>query len=261
MSNINFIFRYLKYFLQGQNRHDLQSPFMFQFYEEVFRYDKATPLQKQFEKLRKQLLKNPQIIKVRDFGAGFSGKIYKELSVHYITEHSSKPAKYARLLSRIVKYFNAESILEIGTSVGISALYQQSGNPNAKMITLEGCENTAEIAKASFNEFAEYNIELIEGEFDDTLEKALSKFTRLDYLFIDGNHKLEPTLKYFEQCLPYLHDKSVVIIDDINWSEGMMEAWEKLKNHPRVTVSIDLFMMGILFVNPDLSKESFNVRY
>ncbi len=261
MSNINFVFRYLKYYLLGQNRHDLQSPFMFQLYENVFRRDKPTPIQRKFEQLRKYLLNDYTKIKVRDFGAGFGGIIYKERSIHYITKHSSKPAKYARLLSRLIKYFEFNSLLEIGTSVGISALYQQSGNPKAKLITLEGCENTSAIALKAFDEFAEYNIELIQGEFNETLELALRKLSTLDYVFIDGNHKLEPTLKYFEQCLPYLNCKSLIVIDDINWSEGMMEAWEKLKNHPRVTVSIDLFMMGILFINPDLSKESFSVRY
>ena len=261
MRSLNFIISYLKYYFRGQNRHDLQSPFMYQLNERVFRKDIVELKYDKIENLRSRLMANKTLIQVRDFGAGFGGKIYKERSVHYITKHSSKPAKYARLLSRLISYSNAENLLEIGTSVGISALYQLSGNPKAKLITLEGCENTAALAKNSFAAFPEFNIEIIQGAFDDTLSLALKKFAKLDFVFIDGNHKLEPTLNYFEQCLPYLNAHSVIVIDDINWSEGMKEAWKKLKNHPRVTVSVDLFMLGILFVDTDLSKEQFSIRY
>ncbi len=261
MRSLNFIFCYIRYCLRSQNRHDLQSPFMYQLYENVFRYDKVELKFNKIENLRSRLLEDHSLIQVRDFGAGFGGKIYKERSVNYITKHSSKPAKYARLLSRLIRYTNSENLLEIGTSVGISALYQSAGNSKAKLITMEGCENTAAIAKKSFAEFPECKIEIVEGTFDDMLTSSLKKIAKLDYVFIDGNHKYEPTLNYFEQCLPYFHNDSIIVIDDINWSEGMKEAWKKLQNHSRVTVSIDLFMLGILFINRDLSKEQFSIRY
>ena len=175
MGSLNFIFCYLKYLLRSQNRHDFQSPFMYQLNERVFRKDKVELKFDKIENLRSRLLADHSLLQVRDFGAGFGGKIYKERSVHYITKHSSKPAKYARLLSRLISYTKSENLLEVGTSVGISALYQLSGNPKAKLITLEGCENTVAIAKKSFTEFPEYNIEIIQGAFDDTLSIALKK--------------------------------------------------------------------------------------
>ena len=148
-----------------------------------------------------------------------------------------------------------------GTSVGISALYQQAGNPSAKIITLEGCPETATLARASFAKFSGNRIQLVEGSFQETLSTVLQQIPEIDYVFIDGHHQLQPTLNYFEMCLSKLHANSIVIIDDINWSDEMREAWKKIKQHPRVSISIDVFMMGIVFLNPGFSKEEFVIRY
>jgi predicted O-methyltransferase YrrM len=261
IGKFKFISRYLNYFIHGQNRHHLQAPFIFQLNEAVFRKDKKDEVQTKIEVIRKQLLNDNRILNIRDFGAGFGGKVYHQRSVKFITKRSGKPAKYARLLFRLTNYFKPEYMLELGTSVGISALYQAAGNPKCKLITLEGCESTATIAEDNFRKFPEYSIQIIKGAFDQTLENAIEQLPRLDYVFIDGHHKLEPTLKYFELCLSKIHEHSIVVIDDINWSDEMREAWKKIISHTRVTVSINIFMMGIVFFNPDLSKENFNIRY
>ena len=83
----------------------------------------------------------------------------------------------------------------------------------------------------------------------------------LDFIYIDGNHKLLPTIAYFEQILEKSHKNTIFVIDDINWSAEMQKAWSIIKNHTKVHVTVDLFMMGLVFLNPDLSKEHFIIRY
>jgi len=137
--------------------------------------------------------------------------------------------------------------LEMGTSLGISTIYQSQAAMNAQFITLEGDPQIAELARMYFDDFNVKNVELIEGRFEDTLQSALQKLKRLDYVFIDGNHRLAPTLEYFETCLKYAHEDSIFVFDDIHWSDEMDQAWEQVKKHPQVKISIDLFHMGIVF--------------
>jgi predicted O-methyltransferase YrrM len=83
----------------------------------------------------------------------------------------------------------------------------------------------------------------------------------LDLVFIDGHHLKDPTLDYFEQCLGKAHNDSVFILDDIHWSQGMEEAWEQVKHHPRVSVTIDLYTMGLVFLRSEQAREHFRLRY
>jgi len=261
MNALRLIFAYIRHYIVAKNRHGLQSTFAYNLNEAVWRKDCKNPIQYNIEQYRKTLKHDNTTIEVRDFGAGFSGKVYKELAVSYIAKRSSKPPKYARMLFRLVNHLKPKYILEIGTSVGISALYQAMGNPDCKLVTLEGCENTATLAAKGFKEFPELDIEVLVGEFSSTIPEALSKLPRLDYVYLDGNHKLEPTLKYFNMCLEKAHNETVFIVDDINWSDEMKTAWNTIRNHSRVTISIDVFMMGIVFINKGFSKEHFKIRY
>lgn len=261
MNSIRLVIDYIYYYLTAKNRHGLQSTFVYNLNEAVWTRDQSNPVQYNIEQYRKALKQNHSKISVRDFGAGFSGKVYNELPISFVTKRSSKSPKYARMLFRLVQHLKPQYLLEVGTSVGISALYQGMGNPNCKLITLEGCENTASLANNGFKQFSDVDIEVLVGEFSNTIPLALSKLPKLDYVYLDGNHKLEPTLKYFELCLEKANDDTVFVVDDINWSDEMKAAWNKIINHPRVTISIDVFMMGIVFLNKGFSKEHFKIRY
>ncbi len=255
-----FVWRYLVYYLSAQSKHDIHSPFVFDLVTKVFNKDQALPIFKPIEKRRRDLLKDKSIIRVRDFGAGFGGTVYNERTISYITKNSSKPKKYARLLYRLTNYFKPDVLLELGTSVGISALYQSLGNQEGKLITIEGCEHTSAIAQQTFAALNTKNIFLINDEFEPALEKVFATHSSLDYVFIDGNHRKEPTINYFNRCLKQSNSKTIFIIDDINWSDEMRDAWKEIQQHPQVKITIDLFMMGLVFINPDFSKENFKIR-
>jgi predicted O-methyltransferase YrrM len=167
-------------------------------------------------------------------------------------------SKRAKLLFRMVRYFNAKNILELGTSLGLAASALSLGNKQACITTIEGCPETAKIAQEQFHTFQLNNIQLMVGSFEKTLPVLTSNL--YDFVYIDGNHTKQATLNYFEMLLPKAHNNTVFIFDDIHWSPEMTEAWKTIIKHPKVTVSIDTFFWGIVFFRKEQAKEHFVIR-
>ncbi len=206
------------------------------------------------------MLRSTEQLQITDFGAGSHINNKKLKKVRDIVRNSAKSPKYGQLLFRLAHHLKSEKILELGTSLGISSLYLGLAVPNGQMITLEGCPETAAKAADNFAALQADHIQLITGEFSGTLPQALQELGSLDLAFIDGNHQKQPTLDYFGQCLEYAHNNSLFIFDDIHWSTEMEEAWQEIKDHPAVSVSIDLFFMGLVFFRKEQAKEHFVIR-
>ena len=212
------------------------------------------------EDLRTQLLNSEKEIQINDFGAGSNINIASKRKIKDITRNSAKNQKFGELLYQIVKLYQPQIILELGTSLGISTCYLATGNKKSKVITLEGCENTAGIAKNNFRRLNQKNITLILGDFKNTLQEELSKLKSIDLAFIDGNHQEKPTIEYFEKILKYSHEKTIFIFDDIHWSKGMEKAWKYIIQNQKVSLSIDLFFVGIVFIDQELQKSNSFMR-
>ncbi len=247
---------YAGYYLTSHNAHHIHSPFVYQLYTRVISPDKNQKHFKEIEQIRKQFLNNHNKIPTIN-----STNSATEKSIADIAKNSLKSPRYARLIYRLATYFNPSVCVELGTSLGISTLYLASAI-KGKVITLEGNDAVLQLARQEFDKSSYGSrIETVQGMFDETLPGVLAGISKTDFVFFDGNHQYEPTLKYFNMCLDKVHSKSVFVFDDINWSEGMKRAWNEIKNHPKVTVTIDLFMMGLVFFDPDLSKQDFVLRY
>ena len=143
--------------------------------------------------------------------------------------------------------------------MGLAKLTMASAAPKAKIITLEGCPETARIAEKYFNQFNLKNIHIELGNFKDTLGEVIRN-NKFDLIFLDGNHQKTPTIEYFEECLNAVHNDSVMVFDDIHWSKPMEEAWKIIKGHPKVSVTIDTFQWGIVFFRKEQPKEHFILR-
>ena len=157
--------------------------------------------------------------------------------------------------------FQPETGLELGTSLGISSAYIAKANATSSFTTIVGCSEIAAIAKENFASLNIKNVQQIIGNFDDELPKYLNRTEKLDFVFFDGNHRKEPTLNYFKQCLAKANDNSVFVFDDIYWSSEMKEAWTEIKKHERVTVTIDLFFLGIVFFRKEQARQDFILRF
>lgn len=252
--------QYANYLAKAKNRHGIHSPFVYELLDKVI-YDKhGYPAYDTVKTIRNQLLSRTDEIVITDLGAGSTVNRSNRRKVSDIAKNSAKAGKWGELLFRLSKRFKPETMIELGTSLGIGSLYQLLGNPTGTLVTFEGCPNTAAIAKEQF-QTAGIDPTMVQGNFDDTLQPFLESIEKLDWAFIDGNHQKEPTIRYFEQCLEKCHNDSVLLFDDIYWSKGMAEAWENIKAHERVNVTLDLFQVGIVFLRKEQPKQHFIIRY
>ena len=252
---------YLRYLRKAGNRHDVHSPFVFALVVEVLRKRIPRAEHADTEKLRAALLKDARTITVTDLGAGSRNNNNSERRVRDIARTALKPRGQAEQLARMARYFKSRNVLELGTSLGITTLYLAECVPNARIHTIEGCPAIAGIAQENFNARKAGNIISHVGPFNTELPTVLKSMDSLDLVFIDGNHAAEPTLDYFNRCLGKAHNDTVFVFDDIHWSEGMEEAWAAIKAHQQVTVTIDLFHFGIVFIRKEQQREDFVLRY
>ena len=260
MFNLRFVKDYLMYRLKAKTRHGVHSPFVYRLVDKVIYDFNAKKVYPEVEKVREGLLADGRMITITDLGAGSHVNNDRQKKISNIATNALKPPRLAQLLYRLVADLQPDSVIELGTCLGITSIYLQKAAPNAKVYTLEGCPETAGIAKESFEKAGLNNIELTTGNFDNTLPGVIARLDKLDFVFVDGNHQKEATLKYFEWCLPKVHDGTLLIFDDIYWSQGMKEAWAQIKAHPKVTVTIDLFWIGLVYFKTDQAKEDFVIK-
>jgi predicted O-methyltransferase YrrM len=256
--------KYLAYYVTASNGkgHGVHSPFVFDFIRNVLRDKKKYDCYVAIESQRQKLKANNELIEVEDFGAGSSVIKTNQRVVKDIANSSLKPKKYAQLLFRMVRYYQPATILELGTSLGITSCYLSVANENAQLYTCEGAGNIAAIAHQTFNSLQLKNIEMIKGDFAKTVPPLFVKIKKIDFAFVDGNHRKKPTLQYFELLLNHSTNSSILIFDDIHWSAEMESAWSVIQQHPTVTLTIDLFFIGLVFINPDFKvTQHFKIRY
>lgn len=262
---------YLQFLWHSKNEHAVHSPFVFSLITKCFYDRKPKTDYSALKEYRNSLLENKTAISVTDFGAG--SKVFKSnmREIAQIANTAGISRKRAELLYRITNYFHPESILEIGTSMGLASSALRLGNPNAKITTLEGCPETAKIAQKQFRQFGFGNVNSVVTEFGSYLEKMNSSANgstehyslnteQFSLIYFDGNHSKKATLEYFELLLPTITNETVWIFDDIHWSAEMEEAWKTIQKHPKVTVTIDTFQWGLVFFRYEQAKEHFIIR-
>ncbi|MDR0941974.1 MAG: class I SAM-dependent methyltransferase [Bacteroidales bacterium] len=253
----------IQYYICARHKygHGIHSPFVYDFVRNVLRRKKKHAEFAVIEQRRKELRTQNSTIEVLDLGAGSVQLRTKQRAVSDIARTSLSPQKYARLLHTIISHYQSSTILELGTSLGVSAAYLALGNTQARCVTLEGAPAIAAIARETFAACNLDRIELIEGNFADTLPLVLEKLHHVDFAFIDGNHQQQATLDYFNTILPYCSEKTILVFDDICWSEGMYAAWQEICAHPQVSISVSLCKLGIVFLRKGIEKQNFTIRY
>ncbi|MFY7740980.1 MAG: O-methyltransferase [Flavobacterium sp.] len=257
---LHIIKSYLTFLWNSKNQHGVHSPFVFDLVTKCI-YDKKTYQEYYVLKnYRNSLLQNKNTIEVTDFGAG--SRVFKSntRAINQIAKNAGVSSIRAELLFRIVNYFQPKNILEIGTSLGLATSALAMGNKNGKNVTLEGCPNTINQCQLQLQKFNINNVECINTKFEDYLKTHNLKLTTYDLIYFDGNHSKKATLDYFELLLHTITNDSIWIFDDIHWSKDMEKAWEIIKNHPKVKVTIDTFQWGIVFFRTEQEKEHFVIR-
>lgn len=259
--HLQLAFRYLRYLLGAKTKYYIHSTFVYELIEEVLSDERNYYAFLDIEYLRKKLLASGDEITVTDYGAGSKVMKGKQRKIWEIAKYSAIRPSFGRLLFGLATYLKPKQILELGTSLGISTLYLAKAQSKAAVTTLEGCPHLSAYARRNFEILKTPNVEVITGDFKNTLPQYLQRQPILDLVFFDGNHRKEATLDYFNQCLPHIRNTSCFVFDDIHWSTEMEAAWEAIKAHPKVTVTIDVFKVGLVFFHQEQAKEHFELYY
>ena len=295
MSKIHQIGAFIRHFLTAWNTSGeaIHSPYLFRLVRFVLRDENAYYCFRDIERRRELLLACEDSLDVVDYGsAGSPEGLHVQRCVCDIAKNHLESARVGQVLFRIVNFLHEEEkrplqILELGTSLGITTAYLASVDSRNKVVTMEGSEAVLRVAQGVWKMLKLENIEWIQGNIDDTLYNIYSvqksefrsqssefrvqnsefrcqssevKGERIDLAFVDANHTYEATMRYADFLLNRLTEKGILVLDDIHYSEQMERAWRELKADPRVTTSMDLYHVGLLFVDTHYLKRHYRIR-
>jgi predicted O-methyltransferase YrrM len=255
---VNIVAEYIKYQWNARGRHGAHSPFLYDLVDVCLRI----PLDKQdlliAQGLVDLLKSDSRSIQITDAGAG-SHKLGKERKVSSILAVSSSKGKYAKLLYRLARHYQPKRILEFGTSLGVGTVHLALGAPKADVLTVEACPETQKIAIEQFTRLNLNNISPVLSTFQQFIESYQGEL--FDMVFVDGHHDGQALLSYMNELKPITHNDTIFVLDDIRWSNSMMEAFETLVDSSNYHVSMDFFRVGIIVPRQQQEKEHFIVRY
>jgi len=254
-ASLKLILKYINYKLTSFTEHDIHSPFLYNFYEELIKNPHPFGDFEELNLIRNSLLKNNTTIDVTDFGVGSKKNKSKKRSIKDIAKHGIAQKKQSEFLYRLINKFKPKTIIELGTSIGLTSLYLSKPSKNFTVYSIEGCLNLQSFAKQLFLENKAFNIVSMNGNFDIEFPNLLAQLKTVDFVYIDGNHSYESTITYFNEALKKKHDQSIFVIDDINWSEGMQKAWKEIYSNLQVTLSLDFFYFGIVFFRTEQKQK------
>ena len=263
-NKITILLKYILYLIKASNGrgHGIHSPFVFSFIKKVLNTTTKGDWVNNIENYRAEVLNNKQEIKMVDLGAGAILQTNKTKKISIIARGSLKSKKYSTLLNRIVAYYRPSNVLEMGTSFGITTCYLAQAMPGGAVVTMEGAPAIAKEALHTFSTLGFSNIQLLEGNFDNSLPLYFNTISTIGFAYVDGNHSYEPTMRYFNLLLNKSNQDSIFIFDDIHWSREMEMAWKEIKEDQRVSLTIDLFYIGIVFLKKEnKEKENFIIRF
>jgi predicted O-methyltransferase YrrM len=256
--------KFIHYYLTASNGkgHGIHSPFVFNFVLDVLNNRQNIHPPANIEDLRKTLLNDNTALVIEDMGAGSRANTTTKRTINEISKNAVKPKKFGQMLHRLVSIYKPINIIELGTSLGVTTSYLTAANPDANVITIEGAPAIQGVAISNFKKLHLDNIESLQGNFDDVLPNVLNDKASIDLVYIDGNHRYQPTINYFNLLLSKINNNTILIFDDIHWSKEMEQAWNEIQHHPLVTCTIDIFFMGFVIFRKEIKKkQQFIIRF
>lgn len=262
MINGHFVTHFIKHYWSATRIDVLHSPFIFKLYNSCIARQREPQELSGIEQLRAKALQDPTVITQNDLGARSVENKLRKKPLRFFARAHAKPKRIAHIIYRMVKFYGYENSIELGTSLGFTSMCIAKALPaNGHLATIEGAPEIAAVAQQHFNALGVQNkIELLTGNFNELLPGVIQKCPTIDFAFVDGNHTYEATMSYFKQLLPKVNNNTVLVFDDIYWSKGMTKAWEEIKQHTDVTVTVDLFFIGLVYFRREQVKEHFVLR-
>lgn len=243
-----------EHLLRSRSRYGVHSPFV---YDLITRGLKTRLKAEDRELIRKlkQAIMDSESFHSIDLGTGsnrmLNGSDLLRMSISM---------RYGTMLYGISKHFQPQKVLELGTSAGLSTAFWALGNRNSEIITVEGCPRKSDMARTLFASHGLSNIETINSDAHEHIKLLKKKNYKADLVFIDAEHSYESSMQFFSALLPLINPNSLLIFDDIYWSEGMSRAWNEIEKDTRVSLSVACLRFGIAFFRDGIAKQHFRLR-
>ena len=268
---------WVRHLLTARNTggHGVHSPYLFEWVRMVMDDKNSYYVWAAIERVREQMLVDERMIDFVDYGSGQLSTVNCQLSTESgyrrkvcdIAKHSLAKKKYAQMLARLVNWMGDRvmdngkglTIVELGTSLGVTTAYLAAMDAKNTVLTYEGCEAVAAVAKENWKRLGLKNITCRVRMID--AEALAEELSRVDVAFVDANHTYAGTRMYVNILLEKMHEKSVLVIDDIHHSREMEKVWQEICADDRVMTSMDLYQMGLVFLDKNYWKRHYKMIY
>lgn len=263
-STFQLAVKYLKYYVNASNGkgHGVHSPFVFDFIQHVLNDDRIFYAYRQIENLRQLLKADQRVLEIKSHveESGVVKQVFSKIAD--MASSSGCSAKYGQLLFRITDKYGPSEILEIGTSLGITSGYLAMANHNTSVTTIEEAGSLVKIAGANFQKLGIRNIRILEGNIDQQLSDWLAQGRNIDLALVNGFQDAASIIRYYKAIWKNLHENSMLILMGVHASTEMEKAWKEIQQDDAVTLSIDLFCMGLVFFRKEFRvKQHISIRF
>jgi len=282
---------YLRHLLSARSSagYGVHSPYVYDFLTKVVRNKTDLKIVSHVDSLRRAMLSDKRSITATDLGAGSVTRAGGERRVAEIARTAALPAREAGLLSRIVYSIGHAAwgvehaggtpnggeatpvsgramskgqgvILELGTSLGISTLALALAAPERRVITVEGCPETAAIARENLKNHGASNATVLNLEFSTALEFLKREGLKVSFAFIDGNHRGTALTEYVSR-IASMGEEMIIVADDIRLTKEMFLAWRSVEASGIAAVTMETLRLGILFIKHGITPGRYRIRY
>ena len=227
-----------------QKGYGVHSPFVFDLITSVIEEKCAFYSFHDFVRIRQQLSQNKQFVRYRG----------KRISVKKALQRDCISKKEGEFLFRLTNHYKPQTILSVGSSLGLAPLCLSKYASSVRCVTLENEPDFADIAIHVLNNETNLSLPIRTGNYRKTIPEAIEELQRIDCIFIEKDVEISDLNVIFSTCLPFTHDNTCCIWAGIRSTSEKYHYWKRIYQHPSVTVAVDLYHLGLLFLQPKLHK-------
>jgi hypothetical protein len=236
--------------------YGVHSPFAFDLITTVIEERRAYYCYEMLDRIRRQLQQEHRQIR---YGTNSS-------TVRKILRKEGFSPRGYRLLFRLTNYFRPRQTLVIGSGLGLTPLYVTAYSGKTTCLVFEPDPSLAVIARNVVRKYAHAPIRIYDKIFCASSDAPELRgkvdfivWRNLEAVSSDEEEAQQTAhlFAFFEQLLPYITDKSLLVIGDIRASSAKKQLWKKICTHPAVSVTFDFYSFGLVFFHSKLHRKTY----
>lgn len=256
-----FFADYLTHRLVAKTRHGTHSPFVYKLTDEVIYDFSAKKIDDSVEQQRKKLFDDDSSLILTENNECLGQLKLQQTTVKRLAKKLTNKKEVDRLIYRLVANRQPAVSLQIGTGLGVSAAYFSMANSRNPVKIIECEPEFSTVAQRIFSNLGIDNVELRTGNLQQLLHHTLLNSTKLDIVYFNKFKDGETLFNLFGLCLAKADENSMFIIKGIYSDPSTKTMWAKIKELPEVTVTVDLFWIGLVYFKKDQAEEHFKIKF